>query len=138
MADTFTVVQSYEDVEFLGGTATRNVQVAGCVTTGHGIYFEVRIPSTEFAASGPESVNAAAAGYADIFETIANEANVVGVQWGQQTYGGQLQDVAIIEVSSDSGDSTGSITTPVTSLGPQLDKSQITALNKRLNATEAL
>lgn len=138
MAENFRIVTSYEDTEFLGGTSTQDVQVAGAVSKPHGIYFEVRVPKAEYQKQGPSIINAAALGIATIFETLIEQPHVGGVQWGQQTKGGQLQDVAIITVVSDSGNSSSLYTVPLVQLGPDLNAKQILAINNRLDATEKL
>lgn len=138
MADLFAIVTSYEDVEFVGGTNTRDVQVAGAVTKPSGIYFEVRVPKSTYQQDGPSVINAAALGMANILETLVKQPHVGGVQWGQASSGGQLQDVAIITVLSKSGNSSSLYTVPIVQLGPKLNATQIAAISARLDATEAL
>lgn len=138
MADLFTIVTSYQDVEFLGGTNTRDVQVAGATTKQNGIYFEVRVQKQQYEQQGPSIINAAALGMANILETLSRQPNVGGVQWGQQSAGGQLQDVAIITVVSDSGNSSSTYTVPIVQLGPDLNEAEIETIAHRLNQTEHL
>lgn len=138
MAEKFDILTSYQDVEFLGGSNTRDVHVAGAVTKPDGIYFEVRVPSSVYKQEGPSVINAAALGTATILETLLTVPHVAGVLWGQQAVGGQLQDVAIITVVSKSGNSSEPYTVPFVKLGPKLNATQIAAISKRLDETEAL
>lgn len=136
MADTFTVETAYDDVEFLGGAQTRDVLVTGIRTRPSGIYIEVRVPKAEFQQYGPQVVNAAALGWATIFETLAKQPYVAGVLWGQQARNGQLQDVAVLTVASTSGESESTLTVPVVDLGPDLDHAAIAKLHKSLDDLE--
>jgi len=139
MAETFEIAGgAYEDVEFVGGTSTQAVIVTPIRTKPSGIYIEVRVLKSAFEKNGASVVNAAALGWADIFETLAKQPHVGGVQWGQQQAGGQVEDVAIITVVSSSGASSDSLTVPVNALGPKLDETAIAALAKKLNELEAL
>ena len=138
MADSFEILTSYRDVEFLGGANTRDVQVAGGVTRPSGIYFEVRVPSSTYKQDGPNVIEAAALGTATILETLVTQPHVGGVLWGQQSAGGQLQDIAIITVLSKSGNSSDEYDVPFVKLGPKLNATQIAAISARLDATEAL
>src|SRR3954447_20020267 len=105
MADTFAVETSYPDVEFLGGTNTRDVLVTGIRTKPSGIYIEVRVPMSEYRQFGAQVVNAAALSWSNIYETLARQPHIAGVQWGQESFHGQLQDVAVLTVESASGNS---------------------------------
>lgn len=138
MAATFDILTSYRDVEFLGGTNTRDVHVAGGFTKPSGIYFEVRVPSSLYEKEGASVINAAALSTTTILETLMTQQHVDGVLWGQQSAGGQLQDVAIINVVSPSGNSSEPYTVPFIKLGPKLNAPQIAAIAKRLAETEAL
>jgi hypothetical protein len=136
MAATFQVVAQYPTLEFLGGTRTQQVMTVGIQTKPSGIYVEFRLPKLIY---DDQHVNAAAIGWATIFETIATEDWVGGVEWAQRpTAGGQLQDVAVITVVSSSGNSSDTLTVPVTQLGPKLHQPQITALHEKLDSAEAL
>jgi hypothetical protein len=96
------------------------------------------VPKAEFDQYGAQVVNAAAIGMATIFETLAKQPYVVGVQWGQQSHAGQLQDVAIVSVASTSGNSQTTYTVPVTQLGPKLNATQIKRVHDQLDDTERL
>jgi hypothetical protein len=136
VAATFQVVAQYPTLEFLGGTRTQQVMTVGIQTKPSGIYVEFRLPKLIY---DDQHVNAAAIGWATIFETVVKEDWVGGVEWAQQpTASGQLQDVAVITVVSSSGNSSDTMTVPVTQLGPKLHQPQITALHDKLDATEAL
>jgi hypothetical protein len=138
MADLFETVAAYDDVEFLGGSQTRDVLVTSIRTKPSGVYIEVRVPRSLFDQYGSQVVNAAALGMANIFETLMKQPYVAGVQWGQQAAQGQLRDVAVITVASTSGDSQSTLTVPVVNLGPDLDHKAITKLHDQLDATEGL
>lgn len=134
MAETFDVVAQRPGTEFLGGTETRDVMFIGIVTKPDGIYLEFAVPVSLY----PAAVNAAALGWANIFETLAGLPHVAGVEWGQRVVNGQLQPQATITVASSSGDSTGQLTVLISSLGPKLDQAAIDKLHAQLDATEAL
>ncbi len=136
MADTFDVVAQRPTTQFIGGTQTKDVIAVGIVTKPSSIYVEFLIPRTGYAAS---VVNAAALGYATIYETVAALPGVAGVQWAQdQNDAGYLVDVTVITVASTSGDSTATLTVQTPLLGPQLHEPQIIALRKQLDAAEKL
>lgn len=135
MADTYSIVTQYPTVEFIGGTQTQDVSAVGILTKPHGVYAEFRVPQAGMTAS---IVNAAALGYADIYETLFTIPGVVGVAWSQQANAvNVLQDVVTITVASTSGNSTATLSVPLVDLGPQLHKPQIAALRKTLNEIEA-
>lgn len=138
MAEWFDTEGSYEDVEFLGGGKTRDVLVTGVRTKPSGIYLEVRVALESFRKQGAGLVNAVALSWSQVFEDIARMAHVGGVQWSQESRNGQLQDVAIITVLSNNGGSEATLTVPVLQLGENLHAPQIAALNKQLNAVDAL
>jgi hypothetical protein len=96
----------------------------------------VRVPRESFDKLGAQVVNAAALSLWNIFETLARQPYVAGVQWGQQPHHGQLQDVAIITVESTSGASQSALTVPVVQLGPNLDHAAILKLRDNLDALE--
>lgn len=138
MADQYEVVSTYEDVEFLGGSNTRDVIVAGVRTKPHGIYLEVRVPKSHLEKGGAGLIGAVALSWSQVFEDLLRVPHVAGVQWGQDTHNGQLQDVAIIDVQSASGDSEATLTIPVLDLGPKLGAQRIAALSGQLDAIEGL
>lgn len=136
MAPTWDHVTTSDDVEFLGGSQTRAVIVTGIRTKPSGIYLEVRVPRSSFDKYGAQVVNAAALGMANIFETLAKQPYIAGVQWGQAADHGQLQDVAILTVESSSGDSQATLTIPVVQLGPDLDHAAVAKLHGHLDDLE--
>ncbi len=134
MAD-YQIVTQYPDVEVVGNTQTRNVQVIGVVTQPNEIYFEVRVPRAQATTS---NLQYTAQSYRDIYELVAATPGVADVTWRQEpTVAGQLQDWVTIYVVSNSGDSTGVIDIPYAQLGVTLSTNKIAALRKSLNATEA-
>lgn len=138
MAANYHVVSSYEDVEFLGGSATQDVIVTGIRTIPSNIYVEARVPKHTFDTIGPQAVNVAATAWATLFEELVRNSNVAGVSWGQQSSGGQLEDVAIFTVVSDSGNSSAQLTVPIAKISPQGVVPGLTKLAKQLTETEAL
>jgi hypothetical protein len=137
VAEHWQFETSYEDVEFLGGNKTREVLVTGIRTKPSGIYVEVRVPKAIFTKYGAASVNDPAGAWATIFETIARMSHVAGVQWGQESKNGMLEDVAIVTVESDSGESEATVTVPIAKIGPNVTIPEVAKLNKQLNALEA-
>lgn len=138
MAPTFTVVTSYDDVEFLGGTETRAVIVTGVQTKPSGIYLEVRNSKTDVAQLGPDIIGALAASITTIYEGLAAETHVSSVQWGQQEIHGQLQDIAFVTVTSASGNSSTTLTIPLSDIGPGGEAALIASTSARLDAIEHL
>jgi hypothetical protein len=133
---TFTVVTQYPDVEFLGGTQTRDVTAVGYITDFQAVYFEARIPQTIYSAQQVEDYGT---GYTGTILQVWNWAGVVGEAWGQRpTAGQQLQDFVILTVASDSGNSQSNITLPLTDLGVAAGVDAVTALHFELNAAEGV
>jgi hypothetical protein len=136
MADTFTVVTQYPTLEFLGGTQTQDVMAVGYRTVSHGVYFEVRIPRAGYTTS---NVHSTGMGYTSLIEGFFQNPNVVGVEWTQSpTPAGELQDVYVVTVASDSGNSTAQLSVPASQLAPELYLPKIEHLAETLNATEGL
>lgn len=136
MAETFDVVGQRPTTEFLGGSETRAAVSIGIRTKPSGIYVEFLVPRSVYST---EIVNAAALGWATIYETVAALPWVVGVEWSEVPQpSGQLGQTVTITVESTSGNSTDSMDVLVTKLGPQLHKPQINALHAKLDAIEAL
>jgi hypothetical protein len=129
MAENWEFVASYEDVEFLGGSNTRDVLVTGIRTKPSGIYVEFRVAMADFRENGARVVHDAAHAWAATFEALAAMQWVAGVQWGQESYRGQLHDVAILTVQSTNGDAQSSVTIPLS----QLDTAHVTAVVKKLH-----
>lgn len=136
MADSFTVVTQYPGFDSLNGAPPQDVVFIGISTLPHGTYIEFPISEAAYKAG---AVNAAAIGWATIIETVWTEDWVVGVQWTQVVNpSNQLVSSLIITVTSSSGNSTATLTVPITQLGPKLHQPQITALHDQLDAAEAL
>jgi hypothetical protein len=138
VAAEYEVITSYEDVEFLGGAQTRDVLVTGIRTKPSGIYIEVRIPMTVYKQIGAPAVASTALGFRNIYELLLQQEGVAGVQWGQVSKNGQLADVAVVTVSSSSGNSEATLEVPYSKLAPTFDEPMILKLRKQLDATEAL
>ncbi len=131
----YTIVTQYPDVEVVGNTQTKAVQVIGVVSIPNEVYFEVRVPRAQATTA---NIQATAQSYRDIYELVMDEPGVADVTWRQEpTVAGQLQDWVTIYVTSSSGDSTGVIDVPFAKLGTTLSGGKIAALRKSLNATEA-
>lgn len=136
MADTFQVVTQRPTLIALGGTKTLPGVEVGIVTRPSGIDIEFTVPQKGYSA---QIVNAAALGWADIYETLAGLPHVSGVAWGQeQDASGNLVPIATITVESTSGNSEGQLAYKVSDLGPKLHQAQIDALHSQLDAAEAL
>jgi hypothetical protein len=136
VAKTYKIVTQYPDVIFLGGTQTQEVQKIGLVTIPSNIYVEFSIPTNLYVAS---AVDAGATSWSYVYEQVAAEQWVVGVQWQEATnVAGFLNEQVVIYVSSTSGDSVASLTVLVTQLGPQAHQPQIDALHAQLDDAENL
>lgn len=121
-------------VEYIGGTASREVAVVHVVTIS-GVYFETRIPRKAYVASfAREQAELISA----VVEAIVGDPNVAGLQWSQEANpAGYLLDVGTIYVTSDSGDSSLAFTVPWGQLTAGVHSPQIGPLIAQLNATEA-
>lgn len=138
MAANYSVVTSYDDVEFLGGTETRAVVVTGIQTKPHGIYVEVRVPKTIVTSTGETSIAEISADTAALYEGLAGQPHVTSVQWGQQELNGQLQDIAFVTVASTSGNSSTTLTIPLKDIGAGLEAALIASTSAQLDRIEAL
>lgn len=138
MATHFVIVTTYPDVEFVGGTTTREVQVAGATTKPHGVYFEVRVPMAAYEQDGPSVINTAAEALGAEIEALLALPHVGSVLWGQQSHGGQLRDVLTITVLSKSGSSSAPIVAPLAGLSVAAVAKRVVATSQRLDETEAL
>lgn len=136
MATSFTVVSQQPGFDTINGAPPQDVVFIGIVTKPSGTYIEFPISEAAYNAG---AVDAAAIGWATIIETVWTEDWVVGVQWTQVVNpSNQLVSSLIISVTSTSGNSTATLTVPITQLGPKLHQPQITALHDQLDAVEAL
>jgi hypothetical protein len=136
MADTFTILTQRPTLISQGGNKSVAGVEVGMATHPSGIYVEFDVAEKGYSA---QIVNAAALGWASIYETVAGLPNVAGVGWGQvQNTAGNLDTVVVITVTSTSGNSLAQLTVPVTQLGPKLHQAQINALHTQLDDAEAL
>lgn len=136
MATSFQVVTQYPGIDTLGGTQTQDVVFVGITTVPNGTYIEFPVPASVYSSG---VVDAAAIGWATIIETVWTEDWVIGVQWTQVVSpSNQLVSSLIITVGSTSGNSSATLTVPISQLGPKLHQAQITALHDSLDATEGL
>jgi hypothetical protein len=110
MAETYTIVTQYPDVETSGGQVARDVMVVGTLTDAHGVYFERRYPRAAF----KESIaQADAEGFTIVFEDLFKIAGVEAVTWGQRlNAANQLEDIVTVYYTSSSGDSSNFVVVP--------------------------
>jgi hypothetical protein len=136
VADTYEVRVQYPTVEFLGGSQTRDVMAVGYVTKPSLIYFEARIPRSQYSA---QQVKNYGIGYSGTIESVAAVDGVAGMQWVQsQQPDGTLLDQMVIFVSSSSGNSSASFTQPFGSLTAEFVAPKVSKLRGQLDAAEGL
>ena len=136
MADTFTVVTQYPTVEYLGGTQTRDVIAVGYTLKPSGLYFEARIPAASYTAA---QVNDYGIGYSGTIGALLAIPGVTDGYWSQTpTAAGELEDQLTLTVTSDSGNSSGTVTVPASEWDTQDVGPKVAKLLKSLNDAEAL
>jgi len=103
MAQDWTIVTQYPDIETDGGSVARPVMVVGTVTAEHGVYFERRYPRATF----KESIaQIDANGFTIVFEDLFKIPHVDSVTWGQKlNAAGNLIDFVTVYYVSTSGNS---------------------------------
>lgn len=135
MADNYTIVGQYPDVEVIGGAKTQDVQKIQAVTAPHGVYFETSLPR-KFATTG--NITSQVNGFAIIYEMLFDIPGVEAVQWTQEpTAAGLLEDHVIVYVSSTSGESEGQLDFPYAQFNQDVIAPKVKALRASLDATEA-
>lgn len=135
MAETFTILGTRKDVEFLGGTTTREVYVSAVQTAPHGVYFESRIDAADFTAARAKEQ---ARGFTIVYALLFDIPGVADVAWTQQeTPAGQLQDHIIVYVISTSGNSSGTIDVPYSAWTQDHVAALVKKLRDELDAAEA-
>lgn len=135
MADTYTIVTQYPDVETDGGQFARDVMVVGVLTTEHGVYFENRFPRKGFTESEAQGN---ALGYTTVFELLFTIPGVDSVVWGQAlNAGNQLEDQVTVYYLSTSGESSNFVVVPFSQLTQQHVASLVKAGRKVLDDNEA-
>src|SRR5438309_11780597 len=104
MAETYTIVTQYPDVDTNGGQFARDVITVGVLTAAHGIYFEFRVPKKEFTTSVAQGgANALTITYESFFDYPGVEAVVPGQRLNAAN---QLEDVVTLYIVSTSGESS--------------------------------
>lgn len=133
MAD-YQIVTQYPDVEVIGGTQTRDVQVIGAVTNEHGVYFETRLPRKNATTTNiRDQVN----GFAIIYEMLFEIPGVADVEWTQEpTAAGQLADHVRVYVESTSGESSGVLDFAYARFNQTVIAAAVKKLRASLDATE--
>jgi hypothetical protein len=131
----YRIVTQYPDVEVLGGSSVREVQVIGVLTDEHGVYFERRWPRKTATSTTLRTL--ANVGTIEV-ESIFAYTGVNGVAWTQEpTPGGLLEDHYLIYVGSSSGESEGVIDVSWRNLTTDYISAHVAALRRALDATEA-
>jgi hypothetical protein len=135
MATNYQALGSYPDVEFLGGTATRLVQVFRIKTIPHGVYVEWRLPKSLLATA---NVDQARSDVAAAYENLFGHPGIADVAWAQGvTPSQQLQDHLILFVSSSSGLSSDTLDFVSQPWTPDVWLAAAAAEQARLDASEA-
>lgn len=114
MADNYTIITQYQDVETKGGQFARDVTVVGVETSGHGVYFERRYPTSSF---NLKIAQEDALGFSIVFEDLFQIPGVEAVIWGEQlNVANQLSDYVDVYYTSTSGDSSDFVHVPFAKL----------------------
>lgn len=135
MAENYTIVGQYPDVEVLGGAKTRDVQTIQVVTDAHGVYFETSLARKNATTA---NITNQVAGFTTLYESVFAFPGVAAVSWTQEpTPSGMLEDHVLIYVTSTSGESEAVLNVSYTNfhldyVGPAVKK-----LRASLDATEA-
>lgn len=136
MAANYDVLYTRPDVETLGGTQTRNVQVIGARTKPHGVVFEGRAPQGQ---NSPTDIAGLLDSLAVTFEGFFQFPGVADVAWYQAVTPAQnLVDHAIIYVTSTSGNSSQADDFPYTSWTDELVGPAVKATRDYLDRIEGL
>ncbi len=123
MAANYTVLGSYPDTEYLGGTATRPVTAQQYQTIPHSVYFESRIPDSAYSKDEVDNTGKVNGG---TLEDLFNITGVTDVSWSQvKKPSGYIYDVITIYYTTPSGLSDGELTTPFTGLSNSVVEGQI-------------
>lgn len=110
MAQDWTIVTQYPDVETNGGKVARDVMIVGTETKAHGVYFELSYPQKGFTAKTPQSNSA---GYTIILEALFEIPGVEAVTTGERlNAANQLEKILTVYYTSTSGDSENFVTVP--------------------------
>lgn len=135
MAATYQIVTQRPNTQYIGGTNTVPGMSVGFVTKPNSVYGEVFVDQVDYAAG---VTGGAVLSLAEILEELFTFDGATGVSWSQRVNDSNLLvDQVTIYVTSDSGNSTGSLTVDIVNLGPQLHKPQLDALRKTMNDLEA-
>jgi hypothetical protein len=131
----FKVTSQYPGYDTVGGVQTQPVTFVDGYTLPSQIALTYPVAQSAYSA---DVVKAAGLSWADIAETLNAQPNVVGVQWTQVVNDAQqLVTAWIVAVASNSGNSVGSLTIPNNSLGPEVGRAEIDALNQALTDAES-
>lgn len=135
MADQYTIVTQYPDVETDGGQVARDVTVVGTQTKPHGVYFERRYPKKTFKLDTAKSDSL---GFSIMFETLFDFGGVEAVTWGQRlNTANQLEDIVTVYFTSPSGESSDFLVVPFAQFAPELIGPQIADARTQLAEAEA-
>lgn len=135
MAQDWTIVTQYPDVETDGGQFARDVMVVGTRTAAHGVYFENRYPKKGFTLD--EATNNSH-GYTIVFELLFTIPGVDAVVWGQAlNAANQLEDQVTVYYTSTSGESSDFVVVPFHLLTQDYVATRVTAGRAALDAAEA-
>lgn len=144
MAANFKIQGSSNTTEQEGGGIVVPVQEFAVLTIPNNIYFQFRRPLSQLqklsAADRLDLIDSVASQLAGRIEDVAVEDNVLTLSYSQPANAaGQLLDMMTIYVSSDSGNSQGTVQVPLANIGPgDYTNSRVHAEVAALNAAEAL
>ena len=135
MGEHFRDATVKPDVEFLGGTKTRDVLVLQAWTVPHDVYFEARYAAKDYTVA---NVLAAAEGYGIVLEGYYDIDGVADIAWSQiETRDGQLLDSITFFVDSTSGNSSDTFTVPYRRLARGVDQKGFVNPDKAVPALRA-
>lgn len=144
MAANYTVQGSWNTTELQGGTNIVPAQEFAVLSKPSGIYFQFRRPTSQLAKLDAAERAALIASIADQLATriekVMAESNVEWINYSQPTNAaGQLLDEMTIYVTSDSGNSQGTVSVPLAEIGPgDYTTSRVNAEVAALDAAEGL
>jgi hypothetical protein len=123
MAANYTFLNQWPSSALIGGNNVVPTTEFAYQTEPDTIYFQFRRPQSQLvklaAADRAALANSIADQLATRIEAVYNEANVSDIAYSQgQTAAGQITDLMTIYITTDSGDSQGTVTIPMANIGP--------------------
>lgn len=144
MATNYTILNQWPSSALQGGSNVVATVEFAVQTKPNSLYFQFRRPKAQLAkldsAARLAEIDTIADQLAVRIEAVFAEKNVIDIQYSQDTTpAGQISDMEIVYVQSDSGSSVGEVTIPQPNIGPgSYTTSRINAEVEALNDAEGL